>query len=113
MILDEPTLGQDFSRISSLISVLKSLNDQGLAIVVITHDVNVAAEYTKRVVVMNEGRILLDGEPHEVLSKEEVLHSASLETPTGIQLSRLANLPPLLTVDEIRTVLWGTGKSEE
>jgi energy-coupling factor transporter ATP-binding protein EcfA2 len=113
LILDEPTLGQDFSRISSLIGLLKSLNDQGLAIVVITHDVNVAAEYTKRVVVMNDGKILLDGEPHDVLSKEEVLHSASLETPTGIQISRLANLPPLLTVDEIKTVLWGTGKSEE
>jgi energy-coupling factor transport system ATP-binding protein len=111
LILDEPTLGQDFIRISSLIKMLKSMNAQGLAVVVITHDVNIAAEYAKRVVIMDEGRILMDGEPHEVLSKEDILHSASLETPTAVQLSRLTGLPPMLTIDEISQALWGSNEA--
>jgi energy-coupling factor transporter ATP-binding protein EcfA2 len=113
LILDEPTLGQDFNRISSLVSMLKSMNEQGLAVVVITHDVNIAAEYAKRVVIMDKGRILMDGEPHEVLSKEDILHSASLETPTAVQLSRLIGLPPMLTIEEISRALWNSNEVRE
>lgn len=110
LILDEPTLGQDLIRISSLANILKSMNEKGLAVVIITHDVNVAAEYAKRVVMMEKGRIVLDGEPHEVLSKEEILHSASLETPTALQLSKLIGLPPMLTIDEISKALWDSNE---
>jgi energy-coupling factor transport system ATP-binding protein len=113
LILDEPTLGQDFIRISSLVNMLKSMNEQGLSVVVITHDVNIAAEYAKRVVIMDEGKILMDGEPHEVLSKEDILHSASLETPTAVRLSRLIGLPPMLTIDEIRKALWDSNEVGE
>jgi energy-coupling factor transporter ATP-binding protein EcfA2 len=113
LILDEPTLGQDFNRISSLVSMLKSMNEQGLAVVVITHDVNIAAEYARRVVIMDKGRILVDGEPHEVLSKEDILQSASLETPTAVQLSMLLGLPPMLTVDEVSTALRDSNEVRE
>ncbi len=113
LILDEPTLGQDFNRISSLVNVLKSMSEQGLAVVVITHDVNIAAEYAKRVVIMNEGRIVVDGEPREVLSKEDILRSANLETPTAIQLSKLFGLPPMLTTDEVTSALWGSSEGKE
>jgi len=105
LILDEPTLGQDSSRINSLVSMLKTMSKEGLAIVVITHDINFAAEHASRVVVIDNGKILLDGEPHMVLSQEEVLHSASLEPPGSVRLSKLLGLPPMLTVDEISKAL--------
>jgi energy-coupling factor transport system ATP-binding protein len=107
LILDEPTLGQDFRRIRSLVSMLKSMSSGGLALVVITHDVNFAAEHSSRVVIMKDGIILLDGEPHAILSQEDVLRSANLEPPASVRLSRAMGLPPLLTVDEITKALWG------
>ncbi len=108
LILDEPTLGQDFRRIRSLVSMLKSMSNEGLALVVITHDVNFAAEHSSRVVIMKDGIILVDGEPHIVLSQEDVLHSARLEPPASVRLSRALGLPPLLTIDEISKSLWGS-----
>jgi energy-coupling factor transport system ATP-binding protein len=108
LILDEPTLGQDFRRIRSLVSMLKSMSNEGLALVVITHDVNFAAEHSSRVVIMKDGIILVDGEPHVVLSQEDVLHSARLEPPASVRLSRALGLPPMLTIDEISKSLWGS-----
>jgi energy-coupling factor transport system ATP-binding protein len=112
LILDEPTLGQDFRRIRSLVSLLKSMSSEGLALVVITHDVNFAAEHSSRVVIMKDGIILLDGEPHAILSQEDVLRSANLEPPASVRLSRAMGLPPLLTVDEITKALWGSSEVE-
>src|SRR3990170_4644767 len=64
LILDEPTLGQDFSRIRSLMLLMRSLNKQGFTVVVITHDVNVAAEYACRAILMDKGKILADRDIH-------------------------------------------------
>jgi energy-coupling factor transport system ATP-binding protein len=111
LILDEPTLGQDLNRIRSLMTLLKSLNEQGLTVIVITHDVNIAAEYASRIILMDKGRIIADGPTRDVLSKEDLLFSARLEPPTAMYLSRLAGLPPMLTVDEITTALWRTERS--
>jgi energy-coupling factor transport system ATP-binding protein len=77
------------------------MSKEGLAIVVITHDINFAAEHASRVVIINNGKILLDGEPHTVLSQEETLHSANLEPPGSVRLSMLLGLTPMLTVEEI------------
>jgi energy-coupling factor transport system ATP-binding protein len=107
LILDEPTLGQDFNRIRSLMMLLRSLNTQGLTVIVITHDVNVAAEYACRAILMDRGKILADRNAHDDLLEEELLRSASIEPPTALYLSRLAGLPPMLTVSEINAALWG------
>jgi energy-coupling factor transporter ATP-binding protein EcfA2 len=108
LILDEPTLGQDFTRIKSLMRILKSMNKEGLAVVVITHDINIAAEYAGRVILMDQGKIVADGEPHNILSKENLLVSANLEVPTALHLSRLVGLPPMIKVSEINKALWGS-----
>jgi energy-coupling factor transporter ATP-binding protein EcfA2 len=113
LILDEPTLGQDFSRIKSLAMILKSMNQQGLAVVVITHDINIAAEYVRRVILMDQGKILADGDPHNILSKEDLLRSANLEIPTAIHLSRLVGLPPMITVGEINKALRGSNETRK
>jgi energy-coupling factor transporter ATP-binding protein EcfA2 len=110
LILDEPTLGQDFNRIRSLMMLLKSLNREGLAVVTITHDVNIAAEYACRAILMDIGKIIVDGDPHYVLTQEDLLRSTSLESPTAVCLSKLAGLPPMLTVSEISTAVWGVNE---
>jgi energy-coupling factor transport system ATP-binding protein len=108
LILDEPTLGQDFNRIRSLMMLLRSLNMQGLTVIVITHDVNIAAEYVGRAILMERGKILADQDAYDVLSEEDLLRSASLEPPTAVYLSRLAGLPPMLTVSELSAAVWGS-----
>jgi energy-coupling factor transporter ATP-binding protein EcfA2 len=113
LILDEPTLGQDFARIKSLATILRSMNQQGLAVVVITHDINVAAEYACRVILMDQGKIIADGDPQSILSEENLLISANLEVPTSVNLSKLMGLPPTTVLSEINKALWGSEEARK
>jgi energy-coupling factor transporter ATP-binding protein EcfA2 len=108
LILDEPVAAQDLNQIVSLMTHLKLLNKQGLAVVIITHDINVVARYAGRVVLMAKGKIMANGEPHEVLSNEELLFRSGLSPPTAVRLSKQIGLPPMITVTEISHAIWGT-----
>jgi energy-coupling factor transporter ATP-binding protein EcfA2 len=61
VILDEPTLGQDWRHLQRLMDFLRELNRQGMAILLITHDYKLVHRYAHRVVWMDGGRIVLDG----------------------------------------------------
>jgi len=61
VILDEPTLGQDWNHLQQLMDCLARLNAQGTAILLITHDYKLVHRYARRVVLMDKGRIVLDG----------------------------------------------------
>lgn len=61
VILDEPTLGQDWQHLQALMDCLKRLNEQGASILLITHDYKLVHHYAGRVVLMEQGCIILDG----------------------------------------------------
>jgi energy-coupling factor transporter ATP-binding protein EcfA2 len=61
LILDEPTLGQDWGHLQRLMDFLVSLNRQGVAVLLITHDFKLVHRYAQRVSLMEAGRITLDG----------------------------------------------------
>lgn len=61
VILDEPTLGQDWRHLQQLMDCLVRLNAQGTAILLITHDYKLVHRYARRVVLMDKGRVILDG----------------------------------------------------
>lgn len=61
VILDEPTLGQDWRHLGQLMESLVRLNQQGTAILLITHDYKLVYRYAQRVLLMKDGRIILDG----------------------------------------------------
>lgn len=61
VILDEPTLGQDWRHLRQLMDMLLELNRQGTAVVLISHDVELVRQDARRVVMMKDGRIELDG----------------------------------------------------
>ena len=67
LLLDEPTRGLDYPTKSRLGHVLRDLADDGHAVVLATHDVELAAEFADRVVVMAQGEIVTDGPANEVL----------------------------------------------
>ena len=83
LILDEPTAGQDFAHYTEFMDTLAALNAQGVTIVLVTHDMHLALEYTSRVLVVSEGRILADAPPSAVLTDPEITTEADLVT-TGL-----------------------------
>lgn len=88
LIVDEPTTGQDYRTSRDMMNFYKKLNDEGKTIIVITHDMELAAEYASRIIVLNYGRVLLDGPTSEVFTQIETLREAFLKPP---QVTLLAN----------------------
>ena len=87
VVLDEPTTGLDVRQQRDLMEMLKRLNRKGHTVIIITHSMDVAAEYANRVVVLKEGVILRDGPTRDVFSQEDLLAEASLRPPPLVQLS--------------------------
>jgi energy-coupling factor transport system ATP-binding protein len=72
VILDEPTLGQDWGHLSSLMSWLEELNARGTAVLLISHDYKLVHHYARRVVLMEGGRITLTGRFREQTERSEL-----------------------------------------
>ena len=68
LLLDEPTRGLDYQLKAKLGEILLQLQQEGMAIIIITHDVEFAAEYAEEIVLMTEGTIVARGNKYEMLS---------------------------------------------
>lgn len=80
LILDEPTAGQDYKHYTEIMEFLKQLNEMmGITILMITHDMHLMLEYTKRAIVLSNGRIVADTTPAKVLTNDEMIQKASLK----------------------------------
>ncbi len=106
LIMDEPTTAQDYRGrylLAELAQRLRERDDR--TIIMISHDMDLIARYADRLVVMYEGRVLLDGPTREVFREAEALRKTFLAPPTATQLAAgLASegMPAdLLTVDEL------------
>ena len=88
IILDEPTTGLDFREQEDLLDLVSELHAQGRTIIMVTHSMWAAATYARRLVVLKDGRVLLDGPTREVLAQEEILSEARLRPPAVVRLSR-------------------------
>lgn len=88
IIVDEPTTGQDYKQSIEVMEFLKMLNEeQGHTIIIVTHEMDIVAQYAKRVVVMNDGKVLTEGTVKEAFSNPELLEKANVMPP---QITRLA-----------------------
>jgi energy-coupling factor transport system ATP-binding protein len=87
LVVDEPTTGQDYAMIKDLMNLLTHLNNIGNTIIIITHDMQIAAEYTKRIIIMRNGKIVADDTPLRIFSNLELLSENDLEAPQITQLS--------------------------
>lgn len=67
LLLDEPTRGLDYRAKEELLRLLRGWRDEGMAILLVTHDVELAAAAADRVVLMGQGRIIADGAPAQIL----------------------------------------------
>jgi energy-coupling factor transport system ATP-binding protein len=87
LIFDEPTTGQDFRGRRELADIARRLNEMGCTVLMVTHDMDLIAEYTRRLIVMGDGTVLLDGPTAEVFQQVERLAETFIAPP---QVTRLA-----------------------
>jgi ABC-type cobalamin/Fe3+-siderophores transport system ATPase subunit len=70
LVLDEPTASLDVRHEMELLELIRLLVDQGLAGLVITHELNLAARFADRIILLSEGRVAAEGSPREVLRQD-------------------------------------------
>ena len=106
LILDEPTTGQDARGLDRLGALVAELAQAGRTVVLVTHDMDFCAEHFDRVVVMGQGRVLMDGNKHAVLARADRLAETLVEPPQITRLSlALGRDHPAMTVDEFLSQL--------
>jgi energy-coupling factor transport system ATP-binding protein len=91
LIADEPTGGLDYTTGMKVMEILLDLNSRGRTVIVITHDMELAAKYCRRVVVLRRGEVWMDGTPQEVFGQPERLAQTRLSPP---QVTLLAQSLP-------------------
>jgi energy-coupling factor transport system ATP-binding protein len=103
LVLDEPTTGLDYRECTAIMGIISDLNSRGATILMITHDMEVAADYSKRALVLNKGRLAGDGPIREIMGNQDLLGEASLLPAQIPALARLLG-PPFsgaFTVEEM------------
>jgi energy-coupling factor transport system ATP-binding protein len=94
LILDEPTTAQDYRGRYQLADLAREIRDrEGRTIIMISHDMDLVARYAERVILMLDGRIILDAPSTDAFDELEVLTSTFLRPPdTALLARRLADL---------------------
>ena len=87
LILDEPTAGQDFKHYNEIMEFLLELNNKGVTIIMITHDMHLMLEYTNRAIVLADGQKLADDTAANVLTNKEVINAANLKETSLYELA--------------------------
>jgi ABC-type cobalamin/Fe3+-siderophores transport system ATPase subunit len=100
ILLDEPTRGLDYIQKHALAGLLSELQAEGRAIVMATHDVELAAACADRVVLLSEGQVVVDGPAREVMTDSQVFSS---------QINKLFRDPKFLVVDDVLQALGAQG----
>ena len=86
MVLDEPTAGLDPQGVENLVTLLKELNDEGITIVISTHEVDLVPDYANKIFVLVDGELIAEGIPKEIFAQPEVLEKANLKVPIVTEL---------------------------
>ena len=91
VVLDEPTTGLDFRECAKVMDIIAELNARGTTVIMVCHDMEVVADYAKRVIAMTAGQVVADGETFSVLRDRDVLARTHLLPPQVVDIAlRLA-----------------------
>lgn len=92
IILDEPTAGQDFKHYNEIMEFLLELNRRGVTIIMITHDMHLMLEYSKRAIVLSEGKKLADNLATNILTDYKLIKESNLKETSLYDLALKANI---------------------
>ncbi|WP_456277059.1 energy-coupling factor ABC transporter ATP-binding protein [Bacillus sp. AK128] len=114
LVLDEPTAGLDPRGRKEMMELFAALHrDRSLTTIMITHNMEDAAAYSDKIVVMEQGKILMEGAPSEIFAKRETLSQMGLDVPKTYQfIEEVEKLTghkiegSFLTIDELAEALY-------
>ena len=117
LILDEPTAGLDPKGHKDILEMICKIhtNTQGI-IILVSHNMEDIVVHSDKVLVMEEGRLVMEGTPSEVFSQEEALYSMGLDLPPAAQLIRKMKDKGIkiqgspLTKEEVTDLIYGVLK---
>ena len=92
LILDEPTAGQDWRHYTDIMEFLRSLNDKGITIIMITHDMHLMLEYTPHAIVIANGQKIGDDTSVAILTDAEMAERANLKLTSLYELAQRSGL---------------------
>ena len=94
ILLDEPTAGQDFRHYTDIMEFLRGLNARGVTVVMITHDMHLMLEYTRRALVVCDGRLIADRTAAAVLCDPALVEQAALKETSLYTLANRCGIAP-------------------
>ena len=94
ILLDEPTAGQDFRHYTDIMEFLRGLNARGVTVVMITHDMPLMLEYTRRALVFCDGRLIADRTAAAVLCDPALVEQAALKETSLYTLANRCGIAP-------------------
>ena len=94
ILLDEPTAGQDFRHYTDIMEFLRGLNARGVTVVMITHDMHLMLEYTRRALVFCDGRLIADRTAAAILCDPALIEQAALKETSLYTLANRCGITP-------------------
>jgi cobalt/nickel transport system ATP-binding protein len=86
MILDEPTAGLDPEGVDKVLDILNNLNNEGISIVISSHDIEMVNQFADKIFVLHDGEIIAEGDKHQIFSDKELLKKAHLKAPVTTEI---------------------------
>jgi cobalt/nickel transport system ATP-binding protein len=112
IVLDEPLAGLDPERSRLIVERIRQVHEEGVSVVLSTHDLDFAARISDRVCVMEDGNVVGRGRPKDVFYDDSLLESANLRPPTAVRVARDAGVDTStkpVTGSELVDILEGVG----
>ncbi len=101
LIMDEPTAGLDPKGKSEILDLINELHkDRNMTVIMVSHNMDEVAEYADRVIVMHEGQVLMDGDPHDVFANEEIIKQAGLNQPQAADFCKRLGIEGKIKIGE-------------
>jgi energy-coupling factor transport system ATP-binding protein len=107
LVLDEPSAGLDPRGGAQMEDLLRALHAGGRTLLLVAHDMDLVARLTQRVIVMDRGRIVMDGPPHQVFRNGAQLTALGLDLPDAVRIADALRArgwpvrPDAMTLEEI------------
>lgn len=111
LILDEPSAGLDYKNCEHMMTIIKNMHDEGVAIIMITHTTYLVAKYVEDILLMNKGKLVFCGKTKDLFRKLDLINTNAIEKPEILKTCELLkgtgynNIPNILVADEIVNIL--------
>jgi cobalt/nickel transport system ATP-binding protein len=86
LVVDEPTAGLDPEGVDKVLNILNNLNEEGMSIVISSHDIEMVNHFADKIFVLYGGEIIAEGDKHQIFSDKELLKKAHLKAPVTTEI---------------------------